>query len=282
MSIRRWMPRSEWEHLVPESVGKIRANHKGESCSGDSDSLIIERRSDGSVSAHCFRCGGSGFIGPAGYFKPPVRLYESSDGGGDGHVSETGLWLPDDASGEWGAFPVEAKKWLLDARISPVIIADRGFMWSDSKAALYIPVQQEGDSAFGRKIVGHAVRLFNPKGYFTKTNDKDNFYGYYKAPVETDTVVLVEDVLSAIRVAEVVDSISLMGVHVKPAVLSRVLTGGYKRAIIFLDGDNPQVRMKAREAAKRLSWLPTRIVETGTDPKRHSKEELDKLLGSGV
>lgn len=181
-----------------------------------------------------------------------------------------------DATDEWTAWPIEARRWLMEARISPVIIKDRKFMWSDSKSVLYIPVHQ--DNTGGRVLVGHTARVFPDKQYWQLTNDRTNFYGHYKGVID-NKVVLVEDVLSAIRIVSLgFNAISLMGTNIKPAVLTRILNEGYTAATIFLDGDNNIVRAKTRDIAKRLSWLPTNVVETGQDPKRHSDEELDKLL----
>jgi DNA primase len=70
----------------------------------------------------------------------------------------------------------------------------------------------------------------------------------------------------------------LLGVSIKPQAIEAILKAGYEEAVVFLDGDNPQVRMAARAIAKRLPFLRTRIVETGTDPKDYSKEELSCLI----
>jgi DNA primase len=74
------------------------------------------------------------------------------------------------------------------------------------------------------------------------------------------------------------DSVALLGVAIKPEAIAKLLTCGYKRAIIFLDGDNPQVKMAARAIAKRLFFLDVSIIETGRDPKEYSLEELKEML----
>lgn len=270
------LPPSEWEHLAPSSAGSIRVNHRSDRCSGESDSMIVERRKDGSLSSHCFRCGGRGFIRGVAYYATPTKPTESTaDGGG---VVTAGAFVPADCHSEWSAFPAECRRWLTEAGIEEEIVTAKEFLWSDSKQCLYIPVWQESKTTVGHKHVGYVQRFFNPKGYLTRTNDKDNFYGHYIKGASSSTIVVVEDVLSAIRCAEVCDSIALLGVAVKPPALTKLLTCGYKRAIIFLDGDNPQVKMAARAIAKRLFFLPTTIIETGRDPKSYSLEELQELL----
>jgi hypothetical protein len=89
----------------------------------------------------------------------------------------------------------------------------------------------------------------------------------------------VEDILSCYRVHEAgFDAIALMGTEIKDGVVAAVQEGRYKEAVVFLDADNPTVRMKARRIAKRLAFTSTRVLETGKDPKRHTEEQLKCLL----
>ena len=74
------------------------------------------------------------------------------------------------------------------------------------------------------------------------------------------------------------DSIAIFGVHPKPSIVQRILMGDYDKAYIFLDGDNPTVRMKAREIPKRLPFIKCEIIETGCDPKHLSKEQIEELI----
>ena len=43
--------------LAPALPGIVRVNHNTKYCSGDSKSLRIERKADGTIWAKCFRCG---------------------------------------------------------------------------------------------------------------------------------------------------------------------------------------------------------------------------------
>lgn len=267
---------SEWEHLVPSSVGSVRVNHRSDRCSGDSDSMIVERRKNGDLAAHCFRCGGRGFIRGVAYYTPPTKPTTNPDASSG--VVAAGVYIPADCHSEWRGFPAECRRWLTEAGIDSTIVTNNEFKWSDSTECLYIPVWQESKITVGHKLVGYVQRFFNPKSYLTRTNDKANFYGHYVHSATTDTVVVVEDVLSAIRCAMVHDSLALLGVALKPEAISKLLTCGYKRAIIFLDGDNPQVKMAARAIAKRLFFMEVSIIETGRDPKEYSIDELREML----
>lgn len=274
-----WMAPSEWEHLVPKSVGKDRANHIADYCSGGSKSMIVERKSNGDISAHCFRCGGVGFVPAVRHYSHPAAASAAVPSS-----TRTSAWnsYPPDATGEWGRFSPEARRWLVEGGVTSVISDARGVQWSDSTGKLYLPVTQGSRITTGHKNVGWVERGFSPKSYYTRVIDKENFYGYYPqvdAEVGVGNIcVLVEDVISGWRCSEVVDTFSIMGVHPSPALIGRVLKERYREAVVFLDGDNPTVRMKAREIGKRLPFVRTRIVETGQDPKSYSREELARLL----
>lgn len=107
---------------------------------------------------------------------------------------------------------------------------------------------------------------------------EDPLWGLYRGPEVLPyqlggkrPVVIVEDVLSAWRVSEVCDTIALCGTELHSPVINAVAQEGYTDAVVWLDADNPVVRMKARKIANRLNGLAaTHMVETGKDPKHEN------------
>ena len=171
----------------------------------------------------------------------------------------------------WADYPALAQRWLLGGGFDSTLCSKYGVVWSDRSDALFLPVLRNGETA------GYAMRKLSPKTYRSLTADFPRFFGWMKD--NTTNVVLVEDVLSCYRVHEAgFDSIALMGTEIKDSVIDAVREGRYGAAVIFLDADNPTVRMKARRIAKRLPFVHTRVLETGKDPKRHTEEELKCLL----
>jgi hypothetical protein len=188
---------------------------------------------------------------------------------------------PGDAQGNWHGFPRDVKEWLLKGGIDAAATSEYGFLWSDSQSKLWIEARQYSKICTGWKVAGYVLRGFNPKSYLTRTHDKDNFYGYYIAPpsvINNRKIMVVEDVVSAIKCSQVVDSIAIFGVHPKPSIVQRILMDDYDKAYIFLDGDNPTVRMKAREIPKRLPFIKCEIIETGCDPKHLTKQQIEELI----
>lgn len=266
----------EWEHLIPTYPSRIRTNHNADDCEGGRDSMIVELKEDGSANAHCFRCNRSGFHGGDRYFKSPRKTPEAKS---TRHSSTFGKNLPGDSHQEWSGFPRDVKEWLLKGGVTTPLTF--GVWWSDSQEKLWIEVRQYSKVTSGHKVAGYVVRGFNPKFYRTATNDPSNFFGYYVAPpsvINNKKIVIVEDVVSALRVSQVVDCIAIMGVHPSPAAIQHILSNGYRKAFVWLDGDNPTVKMKAREIAARLPFVSTTVVDTGKDPKYYSAKEITEIL----
>lgn len=272
--MKKWMKDDEFVPFAPSFVGKTRHNHESPDCSGGRDSMLVERKSDGSIAAYCFRCGSIGLNSPVRY----RRTYASSSGGaraigddaGDGGSGYAKGWrsLPSDSGKDYPALVV---RWLLAGGFDSKLCAKYGVVYSERTESLYIPVLRSGD------IAGYAMRKFEPKTYRPMTDNFSKFFGWMRG--NTDKVVLVEDILSCYRVHEAgFDAIALMGTEIKDGVVAAVQEGRYKEAVVFLDADNPTVRMKARRIAKRLAFTSTRVLETGKDPKRHTEEQLKCLL----
>jgi hypothetical protein len=195
-------------------------------------------------------------------------------------VAEDGYALPADITDDVSVWPAAALSWFAKAGMTGHYAAAHGARWSEFKQQLYIPAVQE-TSAYGQKLVGHVLRRFDPKRYLTLSRDPERFWGLYLGPSDRsgDTLLVVEDIVSAWRGAEVTDTLALLGNTMKPDALRWVIQEKYREAVVFLDGDNSQVKKNARQIQRALSFVPARIVETGRDPKSYSAAELRELVG---
>jgi len=96
------------------------------------------------------------------------------------------------------------------------------------------------------------------------------------------TVVIVEDVLSAIKVSRVPKNVgvALMGSHLKEEQAVKISQIA-DNVVVFLDNDNDEVKRSQRKAAKTVGPLvrgDVRIIEAEKDPKDHTNQELRDLL----
>ena len=95
--------------------------------------------------------------------------------------------------------------------------------------------------------------------------------------VDGQTVVLVEDLLSMMKVGEVCKCFTLLGTSLKEKFLTKLI--GRDEVLIWLDPDEPGQRA-ARKIAKQLRGLvKTRIIHSDVDPKYLSVDKVKELLG---
>lgn len=292
------IPRAEFEEYVPDYVGKIRATHDGDNCQNGStpNNMIVERTDDGWARAFCFRCGGRGSFELVRHYHPGQSTDRTAGEGSADHTGggihkpvgiervEQSRTLADSYD-----FPKEGREWLAKSGFTIQDADRRGCRWSGREGALFLPVVQQGVSAFGDVLPGYVRRKWSPKSYNVMRLTEDPLWGLYRAsetakplPYQLEArrpVVIVEDVLSAWRVSEVMDCIALCGTELHSPVISAVAREGYTDAIVWLDADNPVVRMKARKIANRLNGLMvTHMIETGKDPKHENVGQVRERL----
>lgn len=271
--MKRKLRQSEFVPFAPSAAGTSRVNHSSDYCVGDSRSMIVERKENGDINAHCFRCGGSGYAFAVPYYQDAdtKRSRFNKESASAGNFAE--LPLPEDAREEEWPAPVYA--WISKSGLTKKIIKHEQFLWSDEEQVLYIPVRQLNE------LKGYAIKHFaGSLRYMNQTLDKSTFFGYYRRALDKpgESVVVVEDVLSGLRCREVCDSIVCLGTSIRDSAVCLIMQQKYKQAFIFLDADNPTVKQAARRIAKKLSFLAVKIIETGKDPKYHSKQEIEELI----
>jgi hypothetical protein len=160
--------------------------------------------------------------------------------------------------------PQEPLRWLLGYGLCVADITDAKIAWNAEKQLLVLvnmPDYWQG-------------RSFDP-------NSRQKYLSSGKKPIIyygiDETCVLVEDIVSAIRVSKAgVCGIPLLGSSI-PQEWVRELSGRFKKLIVWLDRDKATNSVKiAREFRQRgiESWS----VITEDDPKDYSKQEILEWL----
>jgi len=142
--------------------------------------------------------------------------------------------------------------------------------------------------SFGNNF-GHTTKLFKDKeqselGYkYTKaqhylTKETCNLhYAYNTSPINNGWVILVEDVISAIRVSRFRQGVALLGTHLNDKKVQNLLAWGAKNVVIALD---PDALGKAIAIKKKygIFFDTFRVVSLTNDPKDLTHEQLQKEL----
>lgn len=128
---------------------------------------------------------------------------------------------------------------------------------------------------------GRVYRSFEP-GQTPKTINElkspdDPAFAWYKWLRRSRTLVLVEDQLSAIRLAPHCHSAALLGTNLSEAKVEEIKDGKYEHVYICLDNDATRVAI-----CHQLRWrntIPGLLIHgLGKDVKNMNTEELDRLL----
>lgn len=287
----------DWVEYVPDRVEEQVHVHHCKPGKGN-DKLYIKRIPSGAI-AYCHHCSQRGYVSNrllsagasaagsksryvSGFDEldsPELDIRKISRGRTEGNDTESRkVVLPIDAVNQvkrWSS--PEAKVWILKNGFSMEEIENAGICWSDSFTGILFPRFLEGE------LVAFQVRKFpesKPK-YRTYGNTK----GIYDAleprerPYKRTSLVLVEDMLSALKVARIAPAFALGGTAIKDDQLLHLLRR-YSSFVIMLDNDNWQVKANQTKLYKRLSSFTRDVctVEVNKDPKEHSLEALERLI----
>mgnify|MGYP003133898252 FL=1 len=243
------------------------------------DKLYITRKSDGTILAHCFHCERSG-------------RYSDADDKHNGKKRvirpkrrKTALKrMPQGGSTSLSKWSPEAKAWVSRAHLKQHDINQYGLTFYTDDNYVLLPVysgatlcrvirRSFGDTKYPKYYTVMHDNFSNGDGYIIKCRTGDS-----------NVVVFVEDLLSAIRCAEWVDAVSLFGTMLNDNVLSATLDKkpGYKKRIVFLDNDNVNVMKAQRRIQRRLDDVfdhkGTLVYRTAKDPKNYNSTELRSIL----
>jgi len=265
------LSRTEVDNLItanPLEVGQtIRINHNTSYCSGSSPSLKLERPTSTTTKLKCFRCGAYG-IHNTGHYEAPSKYLEPS---------RLPVTLPKDSDNNKNNWPPQAKVWVNKAQLTDEEIDKLGLTYSKSMRRILAPLYAD------HRLDGYIARkLFDddpaPK-YFVKTKARQPKAQHFKCG--GNTVVLVEDVLSGVKVSRHASCISLLGTNFSDTTLEMMLAGGYSKAVIWLDDDNALVQAKQRALKNKLElYMDVQLVKgLGKDPKECDDAEIKSVIG---
>lgn len=185
------------------------------------------------------------------------------------HGGVRGCSLPADISYATGEWPARAKLWLAKGGLTDQESGDRGIGYSPMMQRVVMPVTYDG------KFQGYVARAVmegqEPK-YLTKYKEKDKFI--YHIDRGTDDVVIVEDILSCVRISRFKSCIAMLGTSVSDSLLA-LLVRRYSKYVVWNDYDNPEVKIKAHKLKQHLELFgDTKLLVTDSDPKELTDEEI--------
>ena len=253
---------------------------------GNSNAVQITRKEDGFL-WHCFRCHKSGFFPDTKASPDAVKqLVAQLDNPQKMDNRPRVVTLPEDMSSE---LPPKALVYLYDRYFEPEDIGRFGIGWSQSYVRTVYPVFEYGTWKLdwtwpSRKLIGWSGKKLDddtnpkkPKWHTVRQRDTKHIR-FVAPPLNWDRgkrVVLVEDIISAIRISQ----IGVMGIALMTTYLPHEMYPLLKKwdVSVWLDGDAYDKAAKYF-ASLNSNGVKASLVHTKKDPKDLSPEEIKEEL----
>lgn len=248
----------------------VRYYHEGCESSSKSytDKALVVIRNHKGWGYRCHRCGLSGFR-PYKHLSPSQMssLLDQTNRAGTSRLLESSL--PLDFTTE---LPPLAQAWLYTCLL-PEEIVEYGIGWSPGQERIIFPVYQN------RTLVGYCGRSLKdgpgvPK-YKTLSFSIERIF--FTVDRDSNHVVFVEDILSAIVVGRVASSVALLGCFVPPVLLRRY---DDREIHIWLDSNKLTESLRFRNRYSSLGY-DVRSILSIQDPKYQSEADIKSFIGLG-
>ena len=258
-------------------VGEIREDH--EEC-GDNRARKYTRRTSNGRVWFCHNCGERGFEpdGPLSASETIRRVQSSRLLGEVLEQSVRDIHLPSDCNVE--SIPVAGWAWLNKYYITQDEVLKYGIGYSERYKRLVLPVFVKDRLVYwqGRNLKAPPYPKDNPKYLNIRASGAKNVFFRINHARETRTLVVVEDILSAIRVGRTgTDSLALLGSYFPTLLLN--LFKPYDEVLIYLDDDKWKESIKAAIRFSTLSGIRFVVKRNVKDPKELTPEALSAFLG---
>lgn len=236
-------------------------------CKDDNSMLISHDLT--ALSSHCFRCGFHGFI-PHGFQRIADLMRRAKEFKEQSKDAE--LRLPSDYT---LVVPPRARAWYLQYGISAELAQVYSIGYTEYLDRVVLPVYEDGElHAVQMRAVEQSVK---PK-YLNPSSVPIQDVLFESEEGQSEWGVLVEDILSCIKVGQVISACSSLGTKMSDARTWKV-SEKYKNCYVWYDSDIAG-RTGAKKAVARLELLGVNCynIRTEKDPKCYTRREIKQIL----
>jgi hypothetical protein len=162
-------------------------------------------------------------------------------------------------------------EWLQQYELTRMDILHNDVMWSESRQQLIFPFKTDG------VLLAWQARDFKPDAktkWFSQGNLRELFH--VLGNHQEREVVLVEDIVSAIKVSRYKNTLCLFGSNPPDDVLARIKTF-YDKAFVWLDADAQDKAMKACRTLEKMG-VESLPLFTVKDPKENTYAEINYIF----
>lgn len=261
---------------IPEEDGTINIYH----CkTGKGNDRLYLTRKGSTLLCYCHHCGDKGV------FNLERRHESSYTGHYDKKLSDVKskkVEYPVDSTFVMSEWSLPARNWLEKYGLDSHDASRGGLAYSPYRNRVIIPGWRIDNNDIGliqmRSLDGSEPKYYNLHSRVPCTA-LEICVGSDPVP---DKLVLVEDMLSCLKVSHVADSMCLFGTNMADQLVThylKTMSHKYEAIVVWLDNDNTQVRKKRLEIFKKLStYGDTKVVTDLSDPKGYDAEKIREVL----
>lgn len=236
-----------------------------DNCGADNSQLVSH--TEKGYHRHCFRCGVSNF---EGHGIRSIELIER-------HKKERAIkreaivQLPEDFTLD---VPQRAAVWYYKYGISAELAASYGIGYTPELDRIVLPVFED------EELIAVQMRAVDPwrkPKYLNPIGPKVSSAIFESAPA-TGVTVVVEDILSAIKVGRVHQATSILGTNMTDARALKIASRNHT-ALLWLDGDRAGIKGTI-PAERQLAILGVNVrrIRTTDDPKTYSLQDIRSII----
>ena len=164
-----------------------------------------------------------------------------------------------------------ALDWLRSYELTDEEIHEHHFGWSSGSQSLVLPVYDIFNNLlmYQQRLFGDGAR----RKYLTTGSPETVYHLLGDNP---DCCVVVEDLLSAIKVSRVTTAMPLWCGWLSPKRM-KTIAAGYKKLVIWLDNDKAKDAIKFKQRALPF-YEDVKVVITDQDPKRFTTDQIKHII----
>lgn len=255
-----------------------RVNHKdhpeyGGDCSDIRGRLYIRETEKGEV-WFCHDCQRKGFK-PKGKRSPSelIKYFNSLSVIPSQSCEQREIKLPYDFSED---IPKTALQWFYKYSIFKEDINRFHFGFSSKYNRIILPIFDNETLIYYQSRLVDTPTKDNPKYINVRQSGAKNVFFKNFSYTEKQELVIVEDILSAIKVGKVTNTVSLLGSYIPDSFYE--LCSDFSKIWIWLDRDKLRSSIKYANKLRLKTSKQVKVVVVDKDPKEYSVEEIKEIL----
>lgn len=172
---------------------------------------------------------------------------------------------------------VQLPMWVREQLASELFLTDKHISrwhlgWNETEKKVVQPVQDRYGNILGSALRVPPGDMRKPKA---KSHTEEGAIAWHVNPT-TPGLIIVEDIFSAIRAADYITSVALLGTHLNDERVDQLRASGLGPVYLALDGDvYPQIIRYVQQFRSRLPMVPLKLTK---DLKNMNPQELEEFF----